>query len=224
MSSDVPQRYGTILTAAGRQAVAAAVATATTVDIKCVALGDGGGAEYYPAEDQTDLKRQVYQDEANAVYIDPDNPNRIFVELAIPETACGFTIREAAIRTGDHTVIAIGTNPSYYKPVLAEGAATAIAYRFILEVTNASVVALKIDSSLVYATVAYVNNAVANHVNQTNVHGGTYYNTPNRLALRNALGCTQVSDPVEELDAANRRWVWHMIQQHGIAPWRDSVT
>lgn len=53
---------------------------------------------------------------------------------------------------------------------------------------------------------------------------GTYPPTPNRLALRNALGCTQVSDPVEELDAANRRWVWHMIQQHGIAPWRDSVT
>ncbi len=36
---------------------------------------------------------------------------------------------------------------------------------------------------------------------------GSYAPVSGSLALRNQLGCTQVSDPVEDLDAANKRWV-----------------
>jgi hypothetical protein len=41
--------------------------------------------------------------------------------------------------------------------------------------------------------------------------GGSYPPTPETLALRNTLGCTQVNDPVEDLDAANKRWVMNEI-------------
>lgn len=40
---------------------------------------------------------------------------------------------------------------------------------------------------------------------------GDYYPTPNTLALRNVIGCTQVNDPVEDLDAANKRWTLEVM-------------
>ncbi len=53
------QKYGTILTATGKAAIANAVATNTLIALKYIALGDGGGSEYYPGESQTALKNQV---------------------------------------------------------------------------------------------------------------------------------------------------------------------
>lgn len=224
MSADIPQKYGTLLTAAGKQAIALAIASDTMVNIKYVALGDGAGAEYMPTEEQTDLKRQVYQAEANSITIDPDNPNRIYVELVLPETVGGFTVREAAIKSESGTVIAVGTNPSYYKPVVAEGAATAIGYKFILEVTNASVVTLKIDPSHVYATISYVINAIENHSKQTNVHGGTYEKTPLRLMFRNKDGRCQVGGPLVGDDATPMWWIEEYVRKYGISKWSESVT
>ncbi len=53
-AGDTKQRYGTILTATGKAAIANAVATNTLVDFRFIALGDGGGSEYYPGESQTE--------------------------------------------------------------------------------------------------------------------------------------------------------------------------
>ncbi len=200
------QKYGTILTATGKAAIANAVATNTLIALKYIALGDGGGSEYYPGESQTALKNQVYQMPANGVYVDPDNPNWIVVEGMLPESAGGFTIREAAIKDEDGKVIAIGSYPPSYKPKLEEGSAVGIGFKFIMEVTNADVVNMNIDPSTVYATIQYVNNRVSNHASETNAHGGTYIATPLRLMFRNEAGRCQVEAPVENKDAANKGW------------------
>ena len=205
-ASATTQKYGTILTAAGKAAVANAVVTNTLIEIKHIALGTGAGSEYYPTESQTALKNQVYQMEANSVYVDADNPNWIVVEGLIPESAGGWTIREAAIKMADGTVFAIGSYPSSYKPKLEEGSAVGIGFKFIMQVTNADVVSMNIDPSTVYATIQYVDKSISNHASQTNVHGGTYLVTPNRLMLRNDDGRCQVEAPIEPKDAANKEW------------------
>ncbi len=201
------QKYGTILTAAGRAAIANAVATNTLVELKYIALGDGGGGEYYPGESQTALRNQVYQMPANSVSIDAENPNWIVIEGMAPESAGGFTIREVAIKGADGTVLAIGSYPSSYKPKLEEGSAVGLGLKIILEITNADVVSMNIDPSTVYATIAYVDKKVSGHAKETNAHGGTYQKTPNRLMLRNKDGRCQVAEPQEGADAANKEWL-----------------
>jgi phage-related tail fiber protein len=209
------------------------VATNTLIALKYIVLGDGGGSEYYPGESQTALKNQVYQMSANNVYVDPDNPNWIVVEGLIPESAGGFTIREAAIKAEDGKVIAIGSYPSSYKPKLDEGSAVGSGCKYSLEVTNAAVVNMNIDPSTVYATIQYVNNRVSNHASETNAHGGTYIATPLRLMFRNEAGRCQVEAPVENKDAANREWTEQAIsaamkitiaKAGGILPWKPDFT
>ncbi len=225
-AGETKQKYGTILTATGKAAIANAVATDTLIGIKYIALGDGGGSEYYPGESQTALKNQVYQMPANSVYVDPDNKNWIVVEGLIPESAGGFTIREAAVKTETGAVIAVGSYPASYKPKLEEGAAVGVGFKFIMEVTNASVVNINIDPSTAYATIQFVNNKVANHAAETNAHGGTYTPTPSRLMYRNEDGRCQVADAKVNLDAVNLKTLVQYITGFfgDILPWNETKT
>lgn len=217
-TAETQQKYGTILTDAGKRAIANAVATNTPVDITYVAVGDGAGEEYYPGEGQSELKNQLFQTPATQVYVDPANRNYIIVEAYIPEDVGGWTIREMCIKTDEEVVVAIGNYPSTYKPILPEGSSTGVRCKFILEVTNASHVTLKVDPSLIFVTKEYVDNSIENHSRQTNVHGGTYEKKPNRLMLRNDDARCQVNNPVVDYDAVPKKymedWVAEFIAEY----------
>lgn len=209
------QKYGTILTPLGLSKVATAIATDTPVEILYGVLGDGNGSEYLPVEGQTELKRIVYESQVNTVYVDSVNPNWVVVEFYIPETVGGWTIREIGIRDAQHNTLAIGTYPSTYKPVLAEGAATGTYIKFIVEVSNAAAVTLKIDPSIVLATRKYVDDSVNNHAKQTNVHGATYTKDANRLMIRNADGRVQAAKPVVVDDVARLQEINEIYESLG---------
>ncbi len=64
----------------------------------------------------------------------------------------GFMIREAGVFDDAGNMIAIGKYPETYKPVLADGSTKDLYIKMILEVSNTSVVNLKIYPSVVLAT------------------------------------------------------------------------
>lgn len=155
------ETFYTILTTVGRAKIANAQALGTTVEFKQMAVGDGGGSYYNPAESQTALKNEVWRGNINQVSVDPDNPSWIVIETILMATIGGFTVREAGIFDVDGDMIAIGKYPETFKPVLDSGSAKDLYMRMILEVSNASSVTLKIDPSAIFATREYVDQKVA---------------------------------------------------------------
>ncbi len=152
--------YYTLLTTTGAAALANAQALGTTVDLTEVAVGDGGGVPVNPAESATALVHEVYRAPINQITTDPANPNWIVIEAIIPQAVGGWTAREVGVFDTGGNLIAIGSVPGTYKPQLAEGAASDLYLRVILQVSNASTVTLQIDPAIVLASRSYVDGAL----------------------------------------------------------------
>lgn len=163
--------FYTILTAIGKAKLANAVANGTTVNITQIAAGSGLNNDYYePTESQLTLKAEVWRAGVNQVYNDSQNSNWIVVEGIIPTTTGGFTIREVGIFDNAGSMIAIGKYPMTYKPALAEGSGKDLVLKSILEVSNTSVVTLKIDPAIVLASRKYVDDEIIEHDTNSNAH------------------------------------------------------
>lgn len=114
--------FFTILTATGRNKLAAATATGTALTLNQMAVGDGdNGAYYSPTEAQTALKHEVWRGAINHLAVDANNPNWIVAELVIPDNVGGFYIREVGLFDSTGAMIAVGKFPESYKPTLAAG-------------------------------------------------------------------------------------------------------
>lgn len=163
--------FFTILTAAGRNKLAAATATATPLALTQMAVGDGdpatpGGAYYSPTEAQTTLKHEVWRGAINHLAVDANNQNWIVAELVIPDNVGSFYIREVGLFDSAGTLIAVGKFPESYKPTLAAGSNKQLYVRMILEVTNTTAVTLLVDPSVVLATRQYCDDKVAAEINK----------------------------------------------------------
>lgn len=152
------EKFYTILTNIGKASVANASALGTKVDFKFMALGDGNGEYYNPTEIQTQLVNEVYRSQINNIQLDTENANWITLSMVIPSNVGGFTVREVGVFDTDSNLIAIGKYPETYKPVIADGSSKDLTINMILEVSNTSVVNLKIDPSVILATKKYVDN------------------------------------------------------------------
>lgn len=146
------EQFYTILTNIGKASIANASALGDKVNFKSFALGDGGGNYYNPVESQTELKNEVWRGAIGNVSIDEENPNWIILENIIPASAGGFMIREAGVFDDEGNLIAIGKYPETYKPSIENGSAKDLIIKMILEVSNTSVVTLKIDPTTILAT------------------------------------------------------------------------
>jgi hypothetical protein len=169
--------FYTILTAIGKAKLANAQVQGTAVNLTQMAVGDGNGAYYEPTEAQTALVREKWRGNINRIITDQTNPNWIVIEMIIPTTEGGFTVREAGVFDDAGNMIAIGKYPETYKPTLAEGSGKDLYIRMILEVTNVSTVTLKIDPAVVLASRSYVDQEIAiedqkiiSHTNNTGIH------------------------------------------------------
>lgn len=169
------ENFYTILTNTGKAKLANAQALGTTVQFSSIAVGDGSGNYYDPTESQTALKNEVWRGAINQIKTDSENPNWIIVEVVIPTSTGGFTVREAGIIDSEGDLIALGKYPATYKPALAEGSGKDLYIRMILEVSNTSVVTLKIDPAVVLSTRGYVDDSIAEHNTAPLAHGNLPY-------------------------------------------------
>ena len=161
--------FFTILTTIGQAKIANAVALGQQIQLTEMALGDGNGNPTTPNQGQTALVREVYREQLNQLSVDDANPNYVIAELVVPSTEGGWTVREVGLYDVDGDLLAVGNFPDTYKPMLSEGASRDLVVRVIIEVSNASVVQLKIDPSIVLASRQWV---VSQFLLRSKVAGG----------------------------------------------------
>ncbi|PQP05979.1 phage tail protein [Pseudomonas frederiksbergensis] len=154
--------YYTLLTNAGIAYETACKAAGTPIKLSQISVGDGGGAVYNPAATATALKREVWRGPLNALFQDENNPSWLLAEVTIPPEVGGWYVREAGIWTDTGILYAIVKYPESFKPVLAtSGSGKEFYIRSIFETSNAALVTLLIDDTVVKATRAWVMSYLA---------------------------------------------------------------
>lgn len=154
--------YYTLLTNAGIAYETACKAAGVPIKLSQISVGDGGGAVYNPAATATALKREVWRGPLNALFQDEKNPSWLLAEVTIPPEVGGWYVREAGIWTDTGILYAIVKYPESFKPVLAtSGSGKEFYIRSIFETSNAALVTLLIDDTVVKATRAWVMSYLA---------------------------------------------------------------
>ncbi|WP_447788558.1 phage tail protein [Pseudomonas farris] len=157
--------YYTLLTNAGIAYETACKAAGVPIKLSQISVGDGGGTAYNPAATATALKREVWRGPLNALFQDEKNPSWLLAEVTIPPDVGGWYVREAGIWTDTGILYAIVKYPESFKPVLAtSGSGKEFYIRSIFETSNAALVTLLIDDTVVKATRAWVTNFVADEL------------------------------------------------------------
>lgn len=87
----------TLLTTAGRNLLAGAVANAQSIPSAKIVVGDGNGATYVPVATQTELVNQVWAGNALVTVTE----DKVFFQATIPIEAGPFTVREAGVLLGE---------------------------------------------------------------------------------------------------------------------------
>ncbi|WP_448106573.1 phage tail-collar fiber domain-containing protein [Pseudomonas azerbaijanoccidentalis] len=154
--------YYTLLTNAGIAYETACKAAGVPIKLSQISVGDGGGTVYNPAATATALKREVWRGPLNALFQDEKNPSWLLAEVTIPPEDGGWYVREAGLWTDTGILYAIVKYPESFKPVLAtSGSGKEFYIRSIFETSNASLVTLLIDDTVVKATRAWVMSYLA---------------------------------------------------------------
>lgn len=149
--------YYTLLTDAGIAYETACKAAGVPIKLAQISVGDGNGAVYNPDASAKALKREVWRGPLNALFQDEKNANWLMAEVTIPSDVGGWYVREAGLWTDTGILYAIVKYPESYKPVLAtSGSGKEFYIRSIFETSNAAIVTLLIDDTVVKATRAWV--------------------------------------------------------------------
>lgn len=148
--------YFMLLTTAGQQKLAAHMAGGAPLQIVSLAVGDGGGAAVAPTESRTSLVQEVHRQGLTNLTIHGANPNWVVAETILAPTIGGWYIREVGLIDVDGDLVAYGNFPDSYKPVLSEGSGKELIIRPILEVSDTASITLIVDSSILWATQAWV--------------------------------------------------------------------
>lgn len=149
--------YYTLLTDAGIAYETACKAAGVPIKLAQISVGDGNGAVYNPDASAKALKREVWRGPLNALFQDEKNANWLMAEVTIPSEVGGWYVREAGLWTDTGILYAVVKYPESYKPVLAtSGSGKEFYIRSIFETSNAAIVTLLIDDTVVKATRAWV--------------------------------------------------------------------
>ncbi|MGX4661864.1 phage tail protein [Clostridioides difficile] len=146
------EQYYTLLTEIGKAAIANATALGTRVDFAKIKVGDGGGSAYIPTETQTELKNVVWESTLEHVQADEKNPNWVVIQKTITGDTGSFTIREVGVFDSKDQLLAISSYPETHKPAPDSGTVKEILIKIILAVSNTASINLKIDPTVVLAT------------------------------------------------------------------------
>lgn len=150
--------FKSLITVAGREKIAAAIASGNIVVFSQMSVGDGGGSATTPGDELTALVNERFRTQLNSLKLS-DTENIIIAEMIIPPEVGGFTIREAALFDDAGVCMAVANVPETYKPALAEGSGRFTILRIWLAVSSTEAVELVVDPGIVLATVEDVINA-----------------------------------------------------------------
>ncbi len=189
-------KFFALLTVIGANKLAKATALGTTLKITQMAVGDGGGTLPTPDTQQTKLVGEKRRAGLNTLFVDPKNDSQIIAEQVIPENEGGYWIREIGLFDDEGSLIAVGNCPETYKPQLQEGSGRTQTIRMILTVSHTESVELKVDPSVILATLEFVNDVIESASKQTLEEVAKLYATKAELS-------TGLSKVQKSADAAN---------------------
>lgn len=152
-------KYSAVVTAAGREKMAAAAITGQPVGFAFMGVGDGGGMVPAPDPTQVSLVNERYRAALNRVVIADQSANIIRAEMIMPPQVGGFWLREAGLFDEDGVCLAVASLAPSYKPLLAEGSGRLQALNIWIAVSSTADVQLLTDPTVIIATVEEVNRA-----------------------------------------------------------------
>lgn len=147
-------QYYTIATEIGTAAASNAFLTGTKVNITTFVVGDGGGIEYAPTPDMTELRSEVWRGVVSHAEIDTDSPNVINYTALLPSTVGGFVMREMGIVDDQGRLIGIGNMASTPKIRFDQGISDEIELTFSLTISSPEAMEWKVDPTVILATKA----------------------------------------------------------------------
>lgn len=168
------QKFKTVTTNLGRNAVAIAHATGSSIKLTHMAVGDGNGQSVEPNSAMTALVHEVYRGQINDIVINSEVQGEFTAELLIPQSTGGFFIREVGLFFEDGTMFAIGNTPLTEKTELSSGAATDLLVRMIIRVLDAGTIEIFIDPAQVLATRDYVDRVLDGHEKNNKAHTAAF--------------------------------------------------
>ena len=223
--------FYTLLTNAGAADLVNAQAFGYHIPLTHLAVGDGGGAAVLPTESMTALVNERFRIGINSISVSPENPNWLLVEAVIPANTGGWTIREIGLIGGLNPVdiasptpgnklLAVGNYPETYKPLLTEGAVKDLVIRMIVQVSNASLVELKIDPAVVLATQKNLADAISAHSANAGAHPDIRLMLETLFKTRLLVQRTGEALPQENVgpvwhDDYNSIMTWQVFDQNG---------
>ncbi|NWA40898.1 phage tail protein [Pseudomonas reactans] len=176
--------FYTLLTNAGIAYETACKAAGVPIKLAQISVGDGNGAVYNPDATAKALKREVWRGPLNALFQDEKNPSWLLAEVTIPPEVGGWYVREAGLWTDTGILYAIVKYPESFKPVLAtSGSGKEFYIRSIFETSNASLVTLLIDDTVVKATRAWVAGYVADELAKLDTKQSVRVGTTTNITL-----------------------------------------
>ncbi|HBC5232123.1 TPA: phage tail protein [Klebsiella oxytoca] len=152
-------KYSAVVTAAGREKMAAAAITGQPVGFAFMGVGDGSGVVPSPDPAQVSLVNERYRAALNRVVIADQSANIIRAEMIMPPQVGGFWLREAGLFDEDGVCLAVASLAPSYKPLLAEGSGRLQALNIWIAVSSTADVQLLTDPTVIIATVEEVNRA-----------------------------------------------------------------
>ena len=141
-------KYGSIVTAKGKEKITKAILDGKKVNITEFAAGDGGGQYYQPTEIQTALNGEKWRGAVQECKVNHESPNLIEIIAVIPPNEGGFTIREIGAFDDEGNLIVIANCPDTEKVIITTGAAGEVKLAIYMEISNAEVIELKVDPLL----------------------------------------------------------------------------
>ena len=125
--------FYTVVTDAGREAVARATQAGEKVNITHMAVGDGGGSAVTPDESQTQLVNECWR---GLVATYSQQGDSLIIDAYIPADEGNFTIREMGVFTADGVLFAVCNTPAMPKILPIKGAVDSFVFGMKLDVTN----------------------------------------------------------------------------------------
>lgn len=153
-------QYHSIFTEKGLELLRESIQSGTKLGITHMSFGDGNGALPTPNAAYTGMIKEVYRTQLNRLAPSKENANWLEADGVIPSAVGGFNIREVGLWAGN-IMVAYANYPPTYKPTGDQGTAQIKTIRIVLQIDNTANFELKIDASVVMATIQSLNEAKA---------------------------------------------------------------
>lgn len=158
--------YHSLFTEKGLELLRQSIQSGTKLGITHMSFGDGNGLLPTPDPSYTKMINEIYRVALNRLAPSNKNTNWLEADGVIPSAVGGFNIREVGLWAGN-IMVAYANYPPTYKPSGDQGTAQIKTIRIVLQIDNTANFELKIDASVVMATIESINDAKLEIYNNT---------------------------------------------------------